>query len=289
MRLGAPVFGFDTARAWAQAHAKKGYTAAYWPLPDDAPEGAIRDYVNAAGDAGLVIAEVGIWNNLLDPDPEKRRANFERAVLRLETAEKVGARCCVNISGSRSAIWDGPDPRNLTLETFDMVVQVTQNLIDRVKPTRTSYTLEPMPWMFPHDEADMLRLLAAVDRPQLAVHADMVNLVNSYDKYIATGDLARRFFGALGAHIRSVHLKDTKIIPDRLTVHIDEAIPGDGDFDYPALLSCCAQLDEDLPMMIEHLACEADYDRAADSIRRVAGGMGLAFVCPVSDALRRID
>ena len=37
MRLGAPVFGFDAARAWAEIHVKKGYGAAYWPLPDDAP------------------------------------------------------------------------------------------------------------------------------------------------------------------------------------------------------------------------------------------------------------
>ena len=277
MRLGAPVFGFDDARAWAEIHVKKGYGAAYWPLPDDAPEGTIRDYVNAAEDANLVIAEVGIWNNPLDPDPEKRRANFERAVRRLATAEKVGARCCVNISGSRSALWDGPDPKNLTDETFDMVVETTQRLIDQVSPARTRYTLEPMPWMYPHDENDVLKLIAAVDRPAFAVHADMVNLVNSYDKYIATSDLTRRFFGALGPHIRSVHLKDTKITPDRLTLHIDEAIPGEGDFDYPALLACCAALDEDLPMMIEHLAAEAEYDRAAANIRRIAGETGLTL------------
>lgn len=277
MRLGAPVFGFETAREWADAHVKKGYGAAYWPLSDDVPEGTVRDYVRAAEDAGLVIAEVGIWNNLLDPDPDRRRENFERAVKRLATAEKVGARCCVNISGSRSAVWDGPDPRNLTGETFEMVVETTRRLIDRVNPARTRYTLEPMPWMLPHDEQDMLRLLKAVDRPQLAVHADMVNLVNSYDKYVATGELTRRFFGALGPHIRSVHLKDAKIVPDRLTLHIDEAVPGEGDFDYPALLGCCAALDGDLPMMIEHLPGEAEYDRAAANIRRIAGGMGLAF------------
>ena len=167
--------------------------------------------------------------------------------------------------------------RNLTEETFELVVGVTRRLIDAVKPARTKYTLEPMPWMYPHDERDMLRILAAVDRPALAVHADMVNLVNSYDKYVATGEMTRRFFGALGAHIRSVHLKDTKIVPNRLTLHIDEAIPGEGDFDYPALLSRCALLDTDLPMMIEHLPGEAEYDRAAANIRKIAREMGLSL------------
>lgn len=277
MRLGAPVFGFQSAREWADMHVKKGYAAAYWPLPDDARKSEVTDYVRAADDCDLVIAEVGIWNNFLDPDPDRQRENFDRAVRRLETAERIGARCCVNISGSRSAIWDGPDARNLTGETFDMVVEVARRLIDSVRPAHTCFTFEPMPWMYPHDENDMLKLIAAIDRPQLGVHADMVNLVNSYDKYIATGAMTRRFFGALGPHIRSVHLKDTKIVPDRLTLHLNEAIPGEGEFDYSALLSCCAALDDDLPMMIEHLSTEADYDRAAANIRRIAKKMGLTF------------
>lgn len=278
MRLGAPVFGFSSASQWTQAHRIKGYTAAYWPLDDNAPEWQRAEYLRAAQDNGLLIAEVGVWNNMLDPDPEKRRINFESAVRRLETAEYVSARCCVNISGSRSAIWDGPDMRNLTDETYGMVVDTTRRLIDAVAPTHTCYTLEPMPWMYPHDEQDALRLIRDVNRPAFAVHADMVNLVNSYDKYIATGEMTDRFFGALRAHIRSVHLKDTRIVPDRLTLHIGEALPGEGEFDYKALIRNCAALDDDLPMMIEHLKNETEYDRASANIRRIADEMGLSFM-----------
>ncbi|MGI6239165.1 MAG: sugar phosphate isomerase/epimerase family protein [Christensenellales bacterium] len=278
MRLGAPVYHWKTAREWAMAHVEKGYGAAYWPLADDVRAQDAADFVCAAADHDLVIAEVGIWNNLLDPDPARRAANFDQAVRRLETAERVGARCCVNISGSRSAIWDGPHPENLTDATFEMVVDTTRRLIDAVKPARTRYTLEPMPWMVPHDEFSMRRILDAVDRPAFGVHADMVNLINSYDKYIATGDLTRRFFGAFGHIIRSVHLKDTRIDPNRLTLHIDEAAPGEGDFDYPALIDCCAACAPDLPMMIEHLADEADYDRAARNIRAIADAKGLSFI-----------
>lgn len=277
MRLGAPVFGFSNAVEWIQAINEKGYKAAYWPLGDDAPRWQADEYVRAAADNDIVIAEVGIWNNMLDPDPEKRRQNFDKAVRRLETAEYVHARCCVNISGSRSAIWDGPHPLNLTRETYDMVVEDTRRLIDAVQPTHTKYTLEPMPWMYPHDEQDALDLLRDVQREAFGVHVDLVNLVNSYDKYVNTGALADRFFGALGPHIRSVHLKDTQITPDRLTLHINEALPGEGEFDYPALLKNCAALHEDLPMMIEHLKNEEEYDRAAANIRRIAAGMGLSF------------
>lgn len=278
MRLGAPVFGFDTAGEWIAAHVKKGYRAAYWPLRDDAPESRINEFVRAAADNDIVIAEVGIWNNVIDPDDIKRGENFDRAVRRLETAEKVGARCCVNVSGSRSGLWDGPDMRNLTEETYWMVVETTQRLIDAVDPVNTCFTLEPMPWMYPHDEQDVLRLIRDVNRKAFAAHADMVNLVNSYDKYISTGEMTDRFFGALKEHIRSVHLKDTRIIPEMLTLHISEALPGEGEFDYPALIRNCAQLDRDLPMMIEHLRSEEEYDRAAANIRRIAAEMGLSFL-----------
>ena len=277
MRLGAPVFGFSTAGEWVEAHNKKGYRAAYWPLGDDAPIGQVNEFLRAAVDNDLVIAEVGIWNNMLDPDPAKRCQNFDRAVRRLETAEYVSARCCVNISGSRSAIWDGPHPLNLTKETYDMVVEDTRRLIDAVGPTHTKYTLEPMPWMYPHDERDVLDLIRDIDRAAFAAHVDMVNLVNSYDKYIATGAMTERFFNALAPYIRSVHLKDTRIVPDRLTLHIDEALPGEGEFDYPTLLKNCAALDADLPVMIEHLRGEDEYDRAAANIRRIAAGLCLAF------------
>ena len=278
MRLGANVFGYENASQWAQLHTCKGYGAAYWPLGEDASGELIKDYMHAAEDAGLIIAEVGIWNNMLDPDQEKRRANFEYAVRRLETAERVGARCCVNISGSRSGVWDGPHMKNLTQVTFDMVVEDTQRLIDAVKPKNTCYTLEPMPWMYPHDEQDALRLIKAVDREAFKVHADMVNLVNSYDKYIATGDLTRKFFGALGGYIRSVHVKDTRVSDTELTLHIEEALPGRGAFDYPALFECCARLDDDLPMMLEHLSTPEEYDEAADHIKAVAARLGKTFV-----------
>ena len=277
MRLGAPVYGHAKASEWAEAHAKKGYTAAYWPLGDDAPADKVNDYLQAAKDNDLVIAEVGIWNNMLDPDMKKRRENFDKSVKRLETAEYVGACCCVNISGSRSSLWDGPHPLNLTKETYDMVVESTQKLIDMVKPAHTKFTLEPMPWMYPHDEQDVLRLIRDIDRDAFAAHVDMVNLVNSYDKYIATGAMTDRFFNALSPYIRSVHMKDTKIVAERLTLHIDEALPGEGEFDYPALLRNCAKMHDDLPMMIEHLKNEEEYDRAAANIRRIAAEIGLSF------------
>lgn len=276
MRLGAQIEGYSSGEEWARKHIEKGLSAAYWPLPDDATDVVIDEFLAAASRHDIVIAEVGIWNNLLDPDLAKREDNLRTAIRRLKTAERVGARCCVNISGSRSAIWDGPHPDNLTRETFGTIVSITQKIIDTVSPKRTCYTLEPMPWMYPCDTQTLLQLIRAVNRPAFAAHADMCNLINSYEKVYHNDALTREFFTYIKPYIRSVHVKDTTIDPSQLTLHINEALPGTGLFDYDELLIQCAQLD-DMPLMIEHLRTESEYDQAITFIRRKADQLGLAF------------
>jgi len=271
MKLGGPVFEELTdPDAWIEAHRQCGYTAAYWPL--DHADGA---WVRAAEEAGLVIAEVGAWSNPLSPDPEQRRAALELCCARLALADKVGARCCVNIAGSRGAQWDGPHPDNLTGETFDMIVETVRSIVDAVKPTRTFYALETMPWMYPDSPDSYLELLDATDRPQLAVHFDPVNLVCSPQRYFAGGALIRECFKKLGPHIRSCHAKDIAL-SGALTVHLDEVRPGLGGLDYATLLRELDKLD-DVPLMLEHLATPEEYRLAAQYIRDVATQERLAF------------
>ena len=280
MRLGAPVFDWSTPEEWALAHVKKGFGAAYWPLQEGVSEEEENAFVRSAYKQGLVIAEVGIWNNLLDRDPIRREENIQYAILRLRTADRVGARCCVNISGSRGSFWDGPHPDNLSEETFRQVVETTRRIIDEAAPKHTYYTLEPMPWMLPYDVQSLKRLLKAVDRPRLAVHVDMCNLVNAFEKVYRTGEMTRDFFDAFGPLIRSVHAKDTVLREDRLTLHIDEAIPGRGVFDYDTLLQECFKLG-DIPVMAEHLQNPEEYDEATAFLLRKAEALGIPFEKPV--------
>jgi sugar phosphate isomerase/epimerase len=265
VRLGAPVFDAEPGdpSSWALAHVRAGYRAAFCPVDHTAPADLVRDYERAARDNDIVIAETGAWSNPLSPDPAQRARALELCRLQLDLADRIGARCCVNISGSHSERADGPHPKNLTRETFDQIVDVVRGVIDDVKPVRTFFTLETMPWAFPNSADSYVELLRAIDRPQFAVHFDPVNLINSPDRYFANGELIRDFVDKLGPHIRVVHAKDTKL-QDELTVHLDEVCPGDGALDYPALL---AHIDEDVPLMIEHLRTADAYARAAAYIR----------------------
>lgn len=272
MRLGGPVFNVSSPEEWVAAHQAAGYRAAYWP---GVPEADERAYAQAAQAADLVIAEVGAWSNPLSPDPKKRREALTLCQEHLATADRVGARCCVNIAGSRGEKWDGPCAEDLTEDTFALIVDSVREIIDAVRPTRSFYTLETMPWMYPDSVESYQRLVAAIDRPAFAVHFDPVNLINCPSRFFNSGALITDFVETLGPLIRSCHAKDIRL-GEEFTVHLTEVAPGEGGLDYPAFLRALAGLDTDLPVMLEHLPAEA-YPAAAQHLREVAAAQGLTL------------
>lgn len=271
MRLGGPVFGqFDDPKLWIDAVRAAGYRAAYCPVSVDAGDSTVRAYASAAQEADIVIAEVGAWhNNPLSQDTEARTTAIEHCKRCLDLADRIDARCCVNVAGSRGEPWDGPDKANLTEETFQMIVEVVREIIDAVQPHRTFYTLEPMPYMYPDSIDSYLRLIKAVDRRAFAVHLDPVNIVTSPQLYYGNAAFLRECFARLGPYIKSCHAKDI-VLQNALTVHLDEVRPGLGYLDYRTFLREMAALDADVPLMVEHLPGESEYRQAANYIRFIA-------------------
>ncbi len=277
MRLGGPVFNDQKdPESWVAALKKNGYRAAYCPVQAGAGKEEIRAYARAAQQADILIAEVGAWSNPLDENEEKRCRALEYNQQQLALADEIGARCCVNIAGSRGEKWDGPDPHDLTPDTFDLIVETVRKIIDAVKPTRAFYTLEPMPWMFPDSPDSYLDLIKAVDRERLAVHFDPVNWINCPRRYFDNGAFLRECFEKLRGRIISVHAKDTRM-GTNLTVHLDEVRPGLGELDYRVFLTELARLPADTPVMLEHLAEEEAYNQAASYIRSVAQGLEISL------------
>jgi sugar phosphate isomerase/epimerase len=266
-----------TPETWVAAVQSAGYGAAYCPVSADDDAATIDAYVQAASEANIVIAEVGAWSNPLSPDDDARKAAIQKCQTQLALADEVGARCCVNISGSRGEPWDGPHPDNLTRATFDLIVETVRTILDAVKPKRTYYTLEPMPWMYPDTADSYLDLLRVIDREHFGVHIDMVNVINSPQRYFGNAELIRDWFAKLGPYVRSTHAKDT-LLSTRLTTHLDEVRPGLGHLDYGVMLKALNALDPDTPLMIEHLKTEEAYRLSAAYIRSVADEVGLDFV-----------
>jgi sugar phosphate isomerase/epimerase len=262
VRIGGPVFkDFNDPIEWIKEHKKWGYSAAYCPLDADASTELIKAFELEAKRRDLIIAEVGAWSNPISPDDVQRNEAIEHCCKQLDLADRINANCCVNIAGSRSKNnWDGAHKDNLTRETFDLIVETTQKIIDTVKPKRTFFTLETMPWIYPDSVDSYLELLKAIDRPHFGVHFDPVNIINSPSRYYKNDKIIKDAFNRLGKYIKSCHGKDT-IIRHELTIRINETQPGLGNLNYTVYFKELSKLDN-VPLMLEHMEEPEEYREA---------------------------
>lgn len=279
MRLGGPIFvKSDDPAVLAKAHRDLGYRAAYAPADMDVKDSArIAAWVKEFANQDVVIAEVGAFRNILDPNDEKRRRNFDWVTERLALAEALGARNCVDIAGSyHPDVWYGPNSRNMSREFFDATVENCRKLIDAVKPRRTVFTIEMMPWSLPTGPDEYIQLIKAVDRKAFGVHLDVCNTMNSPSRLYNNASVIRECFQKLGRWIASCHAKDLQWGPG-VQMYVQEVVPGTGVIDYKTYLTELSALPVDAPLMLEHLHSEDEYTRGRKYIQGVAQTLGLSF------------
>lgn len=276
MRLGGSVMKpYSSPKEWL-AHVKElGYSCVIFPVESTAPAHVVRDYLQCCRDNDLLIGEVGAWRNVLARDEKERAANLDWNIRQLELAETVGANCCVNISGSTGALWDGYDSILDTREIYDLVVENTRRIIDAVQPTHTAYSLEPMPWMVPESPEQYLQLLKDVDRPAFKVHLDYCNMLNGLERYRHASAFITKCFELLGEHIVSIHAKDAKLADGMLPIQINEVAPGEGSLDLTLVTKLAHQLGDDTPVFVEHLPDHEAYMKAVAVMRGAAKKAGV--------------
>ena len=278
VRLGGPLdAGSEDPERIAAAHREAGYRAAYCPnvpLDDAARIRAVRD---AFARRDVVLAEVGRWVNLLDADPEKRRANLTLVTEGLALAEELGARCCVDIAGSYNPdVWFGPHPDNLSDRFFDAAVQNARAIIDGVNPKRARFCYEMMGWALPDSPDSYVRLIKAVDRDAFGVHLDPCNLINSPARFYRNRELLEECFDKLAPWIASCHAKDLTWDIE-MNVHFREVRPGTGALDYTTFLRRLAAVPGQPPLMLEHLSGAEEYDAARRYLLELGPSIGVRF------------
>ena len=278
VRLGGPIFKkSDDPRELAREHRRLGYSAAYCPESKVEDAARNREILQAFAAENVVIAEVGAWKNMLDPDADKRRENRQYVAQRMALAEAVGARCCVDIAGSYNPVsWYGPHPGNLSREFFDCTVENCRGVIDAVKPRRSKFTIEIMGWSVPDGPESYLKLIKAVDRPAFGVHMDVCNGINSPTRFYQNAEFIGECFRTLGPWIASCHAKDLEWKVE-MNVHFVEVIPGRGSVDYAAYLREISKLPVDAPLMLEHLKTAEEYEEGKKYIQKVAAENGVTF------------
>ncbi|MCS7238558.1 MAG: TIM barrel protein [Thermoguttaceae bacterium] len=278
VRLGGPIFNPpQDPEELAVAHRRLGYRAAYCPAVSLSDKERIRDISAAFSKHDVVIAEVGRWCNLMDPDPARRKENFDRVCEGLALADELGALCCVNIAGSfNEKVWFGPHPKNLSREFFDIAVENARRIIDTVKPKRAKFCYEMMGWAFPDSADSYKEMILAVGREAFGVHLDPCNLINSPQRFYDNTRVINECFDKLGPWIVSCHAKDVAWEVE-MQIHFREVVIGTGVLDYRTYLRRLSELPQQPPLMMEHLAGPEEYERSKQHIFAVGKEIGISF------------
>lgn len=268
MRLGAMTsFGATTPLEWVKINKELGLKAVVFPFDSTAEDTVTDSFFRAAEENDLIIAEVGVWRNTLAADKEERNRMIEYAVNQLALADRVASRCCVNVVGTpHGPRWDGGYAGNYSKETRKEIIAMIRTIIDEVKPKNTKYSVEPMPWMVPNSPDDYVRLLEEVERDEFGVHFDLINMVTSPEKYFFLDDFLDECLDKLGDKILSCHLKDIKLL-EPYTLRLAECPCGEGVLNIKRYLNKVSELDEDMPVLIEHLNSDEEYIRSVEYVK----------------------
>ena len=272
MKLGVSTdWGVSNAKEWIEKNTSLGLESVVFPLDSNADDKKIDEYCKAAQEAGITIAEVGIWRNAIDADRDTANANLEYSIKQLALADKISAKCCVNVAGAFSGSrWDGPHRDNYSKEAWNKTVKMVQKVIDEVNPKHTYFTIEAMPWMIPSSPKEYLNLIEDVARDRFAVHMDIINMTNCPERYFFPEEFLEECFDLLKGQIKSCHLKDILLLQD-YTFMLKECACGEGTYPIEKYAELATREDPDMPMIIEHLGSNEAY---RDSVLYVKERLG---------------
>lgn len=270
MRIGGGIERpYHNPDEWYQLVEALGYRAVLTPVTAESSQAEKEAYLACVKEHDLIISEVGAWCNPLSTDEKTRKEAICYCQKQLLLAEELSANCCVNIAGSKGKKWDGFCMENYESDTYALIVDTVREIIDGVKPEKTFYTLEPMPWMVPSSPEEYLQLIKDVDRKAFAVHLDFTNMINCPERFVKQDAFIESCFKLLGPYIKSIHGKDVTM-SEHLPCIIEETMPGKGTVDYRKVAKLCDALGKDMPLMVEHLPDFESYKQAADYVRQQA-------------------
>ena len=259
----------ESSQEWAQKHKALGLQTVNFPVSCDEGAEVIMAYKQAADEAGLTIAEVGVWRNTLAADPDERQHWIDDAVRQLRMADAIGAACCVNVVGTPyGPRWDGGYRENFSTELWDMAVAMIRQIIDTARPCHTKFCIESMPWMIPNSPDEYLRLIEAVDRAEFGTHLDVVNMITSPQRYFFNDEFLEECFEKLHGTIVSCHLKDIRLKPE-YTFQLEECACGQGTLDIKRYIRLATAENPCMPMIIEHLTTDEEYIASVQYVEKL--------------------
>ncbi len=242
--------------------------------------------VNTLGDSGLrafnaalkqhdvVVFEVGGYTNMLHPDSAERQKNLKHLAMCIEAADKVGCPMVGTISGSLDPKnFFNVHPGNWTDKTWKTLVDGVKQVLKDTAGCKAALGMEAQVTTNIDGPKAHKRLMDDVGDRRCAVNLDPVNMIHLYNYYHTT-ELLNECFDLLGEQILGSHAKDTFIIPDQQTVHVQEVCSGRGVMDYETYLVRLSRMKWPRTLLPEHVPGDQLIE-AKNYIEKVAMKVGV--------------
>jgi sugar phosphate isomerase/epimerase len=203
---------------------------------------------------GVRIAQANAdYPGLVSRDPAQRAEGIRQAQAAVRGAKRMNAIFQYIRPGSMSSSghWR-PHRENHTQETFDRLVDSLKQVSRFAEDEGMLLGLEGHVVSTLDTPRRVREVIEAVGSPALRFNVDPVNFVGNLTDAYSSARIVESLFEELGPYVICAHVKDFKI-GERLVLHIDECVPGEGIFDQIAFVRAFEAHSPDAFALIEHL------------------------------------
>jgi len=205
--------------------------------------------------AGVTIHSIGVYTNLIHPDPAERKANLAYFDAMMAIGGHMGVRTFISEAGHYTDP-KGPEP-HVPLHFQDAVwprmLGTIRELAALADKHDAKVLLEPFFRGFLATAKRVRTFLEEVNSPRIRALLDPANLIEVND--------LEEMFAQLGPWIDCLHAKDRKL-------HTDVGVAaGKGDVDYPKFVALAAKCTPHAPLVLEYVGPK-DYQAALAHLKR---------------------
>jgi sugar phosphate isomerase/epimerase len=207
-----------------------------------------REIADTYRDKGIAIHSLGVYTNLIHPDPAERAANLDYFAAMMRVAAAMQVKYLITEAGHYHP--EGPPPRvphHFQEEVWNKMVATGKQLAQLADAHNVTVLFEPFFRGFLASAKRTRVFLEEVDSPHIRALLDPANLLEVDD--------VQEMFDQLQPWIDCLHAKDRKL-------HVDRGVPaGQGDLDYRRFVTLAAECTPHAPLILEYVGPD-DYLQA---------------------------
>lgn len=211
--------------------------------------------------AGVSIHSIGVYANLIHPDPAERKANLAYFEAMMVLGGHMGVRTFISEAGHHQPKEPGGVEYHFREDVWKTMVGTGKELAALAERHDAIVLLEPFFRGFLASAKRTRLFIEEVGSPRIRVLLDPANLLEIND--------LEEMVGQLQKYIDCFHAKDRKL-------HVDQGVPaGQGDLDYKKFVTLAARVAPRAPLILEYVGAK-DYQQALAHLRSTMRDQGIA-------------